>query len=116
MLQRLMDMYAAMSEYGEAISAAKHFPQALENSQQCMTTLGRIHLAMQNPAEAIEVFNEALRRNPGLGEAHYYKAIAYLTMQPPALEQARASAQQARNAGYADANALVMEIDSRVKG
>ena len=107
MLQRLMEMYASMNEYTEAISAAKHFPEAMQNSQQCMTT--------QQPEQAIAVFDAALARNAALGEAHYYKAVAYLTMQAPALDKAAAAARQARGAGYVDADALMMEIDARAK-
>src|SRR6185503_10113823 len=44
-LNELMSQYAAISEYDQAISAARDFPQALQASEQCMVTLGRVHLA-----------------------------------------------------------------------
>src|SRR5438105_526450 len=44
-LNELMLMYAGMNEYDQAISAARDFPDALNSSEQCMTTLGRGLLA-----------------------------------------------------------------------
>ena len=44
-LNQLMLLYASMKEYGQAIGAGADFPQALHNSEQCMTTLGRVYLA-----------------------------------------------------------------------
>jgi tetratricopeptide (TPR) repeat protein len=73
-LNELMTMYAHMGEYDQAISAARDFPQALNNSEQCMTTLGRVYLARNNFPEAIQWFDAATTRNETLGEAHYYKA------------------------------------------
>src|SRR3954447_500282 len=68
-LNELMTMYAHMGEYDQAISAARDFSQALHNSEQCMTTLGRVYLAKNEHTEAVRWFNEALSRNEAQGEA-----------------------------------------------
>jgi len=115
-LNQLMLMYAGMNEFGQAISAANDFPEALSASEQCMSTLGRVHLAAENRAEAIKWFDAALARNSALGEAHYYKAVAHLTNQPPDYAAAVAAARQARNAGFANADALLREAESKARG
>jgi tetratricopeptide (TPR) repeat protein len=115
-LNQLMLMYAGMNEYAQAISAANDFPDALQASEQCMSTLGRVFLASERRAEAIRSFDAALARNPGLGEAHYYKAVAHLTDTPPDYSAAAASARQARNVGYPNADALVQEAESKARG
>jgi tetratricopeptide (TPR) repeat protein len=105
-LNELMSQYAAIGEYDQAISAARDFPQALQASEQCMVTLGRVHLAKNNHAEALRLFDEALARNSALGEAHYFKAVAHLTSTPPDKDAAAASARLAKANGYADADKL----------
>jgi tetratricopeptide (TPR) repeat protein len=115
-LNQLMLMYASMNEYNQAISAAQDFPEALNASEQCMSTLGRVYLASENRREAIKWFDAALARNPSLGEAHYYKAVAYLTDTPPDYGAAAVSARQARHAGYPNADALVREAEAKDRG
>jgi len=114
-LNELMIAYASMKEYDEAISAARQFPDALNNSEQCMTTLARVCLARDARQEAIAWFDAAITRNPGLGEAHYYKAIAHATAEPPQIDQAIAAARQARNVGYPDAESLVQDLEARAR-
>jgi tetratricopeptide (TPR) repeat protein len=111
-----MVLYATMNEYDQAISAARDFPQALESSEQCMTTLGRVHLAKNDHAEAIRLFDRAIARNPNLGEAHHYRGVAYLTAAVPDYAQAATSARMARNAGYPGAEQLLREAEERVRG
>ena len=55
-LNELMSVYAGMNEFDEAVSAAKMFPAALDSSEQCMTTLGRVYLAKGDYAEAVAWF------------------------------------------------------------
>jgi tetratricopeptide (TPR) repeat protein len=115
-LNQLMLMYAGMNEYSQAISAANDFPQALGASEQCMSTLGRVYLASEQRPQAIHWFDQALARNPALGEAHYYKAVAHLTNTPPDYTSAVAAARQARNAGFPNAEALLREAESKDRG
>src|SRR4051812_7664084 len=82
-VNQLMLLYASMNEFNQAISAANEFPEALNASEQCMSTLGRVYLAAERRPEAIRWFDAALARNSGLGEAHYYRAVAHLTNTPP---------------------------------
>jgi phage terminase large subunit GpA-like protein len=65
-LNELMTLYASINEFDQAISAAREFTAALHNSEQCMTTLGRIYLAKNEHPEAIRWFDEALKRNETL--------------------------------------------------
>jgi predicted Zn-dependent protease len=115
-LNQLMQTYAGMKEYDQAISAAREFPEALNASEQCMTTLGRVFLAADRHGEAVQWFDAALARNATLGEAHYYKAVAMLTSNPPNYAGATAAARAARNAGYANAEALLREAEAKARG
>jgi tetratricopeptide (TPR) repeat protein len=115
-LNELMTMYAHMGEYDQAISAARDFPQALNNSEQCMTTLGRVYLARNNFPEAIQWFDAATTRNETLGEAHYYKGVAYLTSPTPDFDKATAAARAARVNSYPGAESLVREAEMRMRG
>ena len=115
-LNQLMLMYASMNEYDQAISAAREFPAALEVSEQCMSTLGRVYLAAEKRAEAVQWFDAALARNSGLGEAHYYKAIALLTGTPADYQGAVTSARAARNANYPNAEPLMREAEAKARG
>jgi tetratricopeptide (TPR) repeat protein len=115
-LNDLMAMYAQMGEYDQAVSAAAQFPDALNNSEQCMTTLGRVYLARNEHAEAVKWFDAAIARNPSLGEAHYFKGVAHLTSLPPEYEKAVAAARAARSAGVANADALLKEAQTRARG
>jgi tetratricopeptide (TPR) repeat protein len=114
-LNELMQMYAGMSEFDQAISAARDFPEALNSSEQCMCTLGRVFLAAGRNAEAIPWFDAALARNPSLGEAHYHKAVACLTLTPARLNEAVAAARAARNAGYPRADELLREAEAKAR-
>ena len=115
-LNQLLLMYAGMNEFNQAISAANEFPDALNASEQCMSTLGRVYLAAERRAEAIRWFDAALARNPALGEALYYKAVAYLTDTPPNYAAAVAAARQARNAGFPNADELLREAETKARG
>jgi tetratricopeptide (TPR) repeat protein len=115
-LNQLMLMYAGMNDYAQAISAANDFPDALNASEQCMSTLGRVYLANEQRPQAIQWFDQALARNSSLGEAHYYKAVAHLTNTPPDYNAAVASARQARNANFPNADALLREAESKARG
>jgi tetratricopeptide (TPR) repeat protein len=115
-LNQLMLMYAGMNEFSQAISAGNEFPEALNASEQCMSTLGRVYLASEQRAQAIHWFDQALARNASLGEAHYYKAVAHLTNTPPDYGAAVASARQARNANFPNADALLREAESKNRG
>jgi tetratricopeptide (TPR) repeat protein len=112
-LNQLMETYASIKEYGQAISSAAMFPDALNSSEQCLTTLGRVHLIQQNHAAAIESLAAAIERNPQFAPAHFLKAVAHLTSTPPDLNTALAHARQARTFGHPDAEPLVRDIESR---
>jgi len=115
-LNQLMMMYASMKEYDQAIGAAADFPQALHNSEQCMTTLARVYLARNDIDNAMQWFEAAIARNPQLGEAQYYKAVAHLMRTPPEPQKAVACARAARNAGYANADELLKDTESKARG
>ena len=114
-LNQLLLMYAGMNEYDQAIAAARDFPEALNASEQCMSTLGRVYLAAERRAEAVQWFDAALARNPGLGEAHYYKGVAHLTDTPPNYPAAVAAARLARNVGFPNADELLREAESKAR-
>jgi tetratricopeptide (TPR) repeat protein len=112
-LNELMTLYATLGEYDQAISAAGEFPQALNNSEQCMTTLGRVYLAKNQHADAIQWLDAAIERNPALGEAQYFRAIAHLTKTPADPDRAIAAARGARAAGYPGSDDLLREAEKR---
>jgi tetratricopeptide (TPR) repeat protein len=115
-LNELMTLYASMNDFDQAISAARQFPQALENSEQAMVTLGRVYLAKNENTEAIRWFDQAIARNETLGEAHYYKGVAHLTAAMPAYAAAVAAARAARSNGFPGADQLLREAESRLRG
>lgn len=114
-LNELMQLYGQMGEYDQAISAARDFPDALRNSEQCMCTLGRVLLAAGRNGEAIPWFDAAVARNDQLGEAHYHKAVACLTSTPPRLDEAVASARSARKTGYPRSEELLREAEAKAR-
>jgi tetratricopeptide (TPR) repeat protein len=115
-LNELMTLYASLNEFDQAISAARQFPHALENSEQAMVTLGRIYLAKNENTEAIRYFDQAIARNETLGEAHYYKGVAHLTAATPDYAAAVAAARAARSNGFPGADQLLRESESRLRG
>jgi tetratricopeptide (TPR) repeat protein len=114
-LNELMLLYASINDFAAAVSAAGEFPDALNNSEQCMTTLGRVYLAQNRHAEAIQWFDAAVTRNPALGEAQYYKALAHLLRTPSEPEQAVTAARAARAAGHPNSEALLKEAESKAR-
>lgn len=112
-LNQLMTAYASMKEYDQAISAATEFSQALNSSEQCMATLGRVYLAKNEYALALHWLNQAVSRNPQYGEAQYYKGVAHLLSTPPEYPQAIAAARAARAAGHAGADELLKDAETR---
>ena len=114
-LDQLMKLYASMHEFPQAISAASEFSQALDNSEQCMTTLGRVYLAQNNFGDAIKWFDAAIERNPQLGEAQYYKGLAHLLTTPPNFPAAISAARAARSAGYPEAESLLKQAETRAR-
>src|SRR5437870_3770856 len=83
LLNRLLEMYAGMREFEEALAAGRHFPDALNDSAQCLTTYGKVNLAAGKSAEALKYFRMALEKNKALGEAYFYTAVAQLSSAPP---------------------------------
>jgi tetratricopeptide (TPR) repeat protein len=114
-LNQLMLLYASLKEYDQAISAAADFPQALNASEQCMTTLGRIYLAQNRFTQALQWLDAAVERNPQLGEAQYYKAVTHLLTAPPDFAAAIAAARAARSAQYAGAEALLKDAEEKAR-
>ncbi len=115
-LNELMQLYAAMGEYSQAASAAAEFPQAVNNSEQCMTTLGRVYLAQEEYAGALQWFDAALARNPELGEAVFYKAVAHLKGNPADPQKAVAAARAAKKLDYPGADELMAEAETAATG
>ncbi len=115
-LNELMTIYASTSEFDSAIAVAGEFPQALHNSEQCMTTLGRVYLARNRHAEALQWLNAAVERNPMLAEAQYYKALTHLLVTPPDTAAAVAAARAARSGGYPGADGLLREAEAKARG
>ncbi len=111
-----MTLYAGIGEFDQAVSAAGQFPDALNNSEQCMTTLGRVYLAQNDHATAIQWFDAALSRNETLGEASFHKAVAHLTSTPPDYPRAIASARAARSNGFPNADGLLREAEAKASG
>jgi tetratricopeptide (TPR) repeat protein len=99
-LNELMTLYGSLKEYDSAIAAANEFSQALHASEQCMVTLGRVYLDRGDFSSALQWFDAALGRNPQLGEAHFFKAVALKRQVPPDEAGAQAAVRAARNAGY----------------
>jgi tetratricopeptide (TPR) repeat protein len=115
-LNNLMLLYFQLGEFNQAVSAAGEFPEALNASEQCMTTLGRVLMEQKRQADAIRWFDAAIARNPMLGEAAYCKAVALMSLTPPDLGGAEAAARSARTAGVAEAEGLLKEIEKRARG
>ena len=112
-LNDLMSFYAGMNEFDQAISAARDFPDALNNSEQCQCTLGRVHLAANQYANALTSFDAAIARNSSFADAYYYKAITCMEMTPPDLAIAQAAARNARNNEHPRANDLLRTIEQK---
>jgi tetratricopeptide (TPR) repeat protein len=110
-LNELMQLYASMGEYSQAISAAADFPVALNSSEQCMSTLGRVYLSQGDHTGAIKWFDSALARNPDLAEAHYFKALAHLRCSPSNPKKAISSAKIAKKLDYPGAEELLKEAE-----
>jgi tetratricopeptide (TPR) repeat protein len=113
-LNELMQLYASMGEYSQATSAAAEFPNALNNSEQCMTTLGRIYLALGEQSVALQWLDAALARNADSAEAQYYKAVAHLRGSPPDPAKAIAAARAAKKGDYPGSDELVKEAEGAV--
>ena len=114
-LNELMALYAGMNDFDEAISAANTFPAALDSSEQCMTTLGRVYLAMGRHDDAVSWFDKAIARNAFYGDAQYFKAVALSSRVPPELEAAQAAARAARGAGHPSADMLLRDIEQKLR-
>jgi len=112
-LNNLMLLYLQLHELDQAVAAANEFQQALNASEQCMTTLGRVLMEQGRHQEAMRWLDAALARNPMLGEASYCKAVALMSLVPPDYAGATAAARAARSAGLAAADALLREIENR---
>jgi tetratricopeptide (TPR) repeat protein len=111
-LNDLMQLYASMGEYSQAASAAAEFPQAVNSSEQCMTTLGRVYLAQGEFAGALQWFDAALVRNPDLGEAVFHKAVAHLKANPTDVQKAVTAARAAKKLDYPGAEELLAEAEA----
>jgi tetratricopeptide (TPR) repeat protein len=112
LLNRLLEMYAAMREFDEALAAGRHFPDALNDSAQCLTTYGKIYLARGNVPEALHYLQMASQKNKALGEAHFYTAVAHLSSMPPNPDAAIASARLAAAHGYPNTAEFIRQAEA----
>ncbi len=115
-LNELLTLYGSMKDFDAAISAAGEFPDALNSSEQCMTTLGRIYLAQDRHDEALRWFDAAVARNDMLADAQYYKALTHLLKQPPDYSAAITAARAARRAGHPQGEAILREAEQKAGG
>ena len=112
LLNRLLEMYAGMREFDEALAAGRHFPDALNDSAQCLTTYGKVNLAAGKPAEAMKYLQVALEKNKAMGEAHSYMAVAQLSSVPPKPDAAIASARLAASNGYPNTAEFIRQAEA----
>jgi tetratricopeptide (TPR) repeat protein len=112
LLNRLLEMYAGMREFEEALAAGRHFPDALNDSAQCLTTYGKVNLAAGKPAEAMKYLQVALEKNKAMGEAHFYMAVAQLSSVPPNPDAAIASARLAASNGYPNTPEFIRQAEA----
>ncbi|HEV8605552.1 MAG TPA: zinc-ribbon domain-containing protein [Tepidisphaeraceae bacterium] len=112
LLNQLLEMYAGMREFEEALAAGRHFPDALNESVQCLTTYGKVNLAANKPAEALKYLGLALAKSRAMGEAHFYSAVAHLSSTPPNPDAAIASARLAGANGYPNTADLIRQAES----
>jgi tetratricopeptide (TPR) repeat protein len=112
LLNRLLEMYAALREFDEALAAGRHFPDALHESAQCLTTYGKVLLASGNAPDALKYFQLALEKNKALAEAHFYTAVAHLSSLPPNPDAAIASARLAAANGYPNTAEFIRQAES----
>ncbi len=115
-LNELMGLHLSLGEPEQAVNAAADFVDALNASEQCMTTLGRAYGVAGKTDDAIHWFDAALARNPNFGEAHYLRAAAQMNRIPPDLAQAVASARAARKSEHPGAAELLATAEARVHG
>jgi tetratricopeptide (TPR) repeat protein len=113
-MNELMQLYALMGEYSQAASAAAEYPQAVNNSEQCMTTLGRVYLAQDEYAAALQWLDAALTHDPDLAEAQYFKAVAHLKTTPPDAAKAAAAARAAKKLDYPGADEVLSEAEALI--
>jgi tetratricopeptide (TPR) repeat protein len=113
-LNELMQLYASMGEFSQAVSAAADFPQALHSSEQAMSTLGRVYLSQNDYPAALQWFDAALARNADWAEAQYFKALAHLRSTPSDPQKAVAAARVARKADYPGAEELLKEAEGQL--
>jgi tetratricopeptide (TPR) repeat protein len=64
----------------EALDAAQRAVKADPNSVRSQLALGRIHVASQQPIEALAAFSEAARLDPGLFDPDYERARVSLSL------------------------------------
>jgi tetratricopeptide (TPR) repeat protein len=114
-LNTLLLAYLELREFDQAVSAANAFQDALNASEQCMTTLGRVLIEQGKYDEAIQWFDAAIARNPLLGEASYCKAVALMRKNPPDFAAATTAARAARSAGLTAADGLIQGIQDRAR-
>jgi tetratricopeptide (TPR) repeat protein len=112
LLNQLLETYAAMQDWPEALAAGRHFPEALMESAQCLTTYGKINMAAGNQPEALKYFGMALAKNPALAEAHFYSAISHLSNNPPNVQAAIAAARQAQINGHPEAGEVIKQAEA----
>jgi tetratricopeptide (TPR) repeat protein len=113
-MNELMQLYALMGEYSQAASAAAEYPNAVNNSEQCMTTLGRVYLAQDEYAAALQWLDAALARDPELAEAQYFKAVAHLKTTPPDPAKAAVAARSAKKLDYPGADEVLSEAEALI--
>jgi tetratricopeptide (TPR) repeat protein len=113
-LNELMQLYASIGEYSQAVSAAADFPQALNASEQCMATLARVYISQDEYSVAMQWLDQALARDPDLPEAQYYKAVALLRRTPGDARKAIPFARAAKKADYPGADELLKEAEEKL--
>ncbi len=116
LLNRLLEMYAGMREFEEALAAGRHFPDALNDSAQCLTTYGKVNLAAGKTEEALKYLRMALEKNKAMGEAHFYMGVAQLSSNPPDPDAAIASARLAASNGYPNTAEFIRHAEAMRAG
>jgi hypothetical protein len=95
----------------EGLQLAEQSAQTHEDNANVHVMLARVHMQMDDLQRTLQALGQAIAIQPAHADAHYFSAVAMMSVEPPRVDEALSFAKQARDYGHPGAHDLIQSIE-----
>jgi len=107
----MVELLVAAERENEGLQLAEQLAQTHPDNANVHVMLGRVYMHQDDAERMFHAYRQAIAINPQHAGAHYYSAVAMMSVDPPRLDEALTVAKLARDYGHPDARDLIQAIE-----